>query len=539
MGIVFDAFQAFLSASNNLIEQNIVAHNGGGGIVIEPSVEGNNLGNALVQNSIYSNGGLGIDLNDDGPTADDPGDSDTGANSRQNFPVLSSVEVSGGNLLVKGSLNSLANATFRISFFASPAIDASGFGEGQTAVGSIDVTSNDSGNATIQFWSTDLRHGQVHYIHCDALVNGSPRDTSEFSAAVSLWMVTNTLDSGPGSLRGDQFCQCLAKRRSRRDSWGRAGCDYVCDPGGGVKTISVATALPAITEAVIIDGYSQVGASPNTNAIDDPDPAKRGLNGTLLIELTQQADSTLGIDGLSITADDCTIRGLVINRFSAGSGIRISGDNNVITGNYIGTNSAGTFAAANGGRGIFLVDAAQQNRIGTNADGIGDAAERNLLSGNVLDGVTIFGEGVAFNVVAGNLIGTNFAGTAAIANQVNGVGIFTGASFNTIGGHAPAARNVLSGNTLSGVVMADPNTMGNVVAGNYIGTNVAGVGAVAKRGTESSSGAALPITALARMRTESSICWSEMSFRGMRAPGCAFWTPRLRRHCCRELHWHG
>jgi hypothetical protein len=67
---------------------------------------------------------------------------------------------------------------------------------------------------------------------------------------------------------------------------------------------------------------------------------------------------------------------------------------------------------------------------------------------------------------------------AGLGNLVNGVGIFTGATFNTVGGTTAAARNVLSGNTLSGVVMSDPGTANNVVAGNYIGTNVAGNGAI-------------------------------------------------------------
>src|SRR5262245_54629844 len=77
-------------------------------------------------------------------------------------------------------------------------------------------------------------------------------------------------------------------------------------PGGGIKTISPASELPVITESVTIDGYTQPGASPNTLAIGD--------DAILLIELSgTNAGAT---DGLTINATNCTIRGLVINRFS-------------------------------------------------------------------------------------------------------------------------------------------------------------------------------------------------------------------------------
>src|SRR3954447_21655946 len=81
---------------------------------------------------------------------------------------------------------------------------------------------------------------------------------------------------------------------------------------GTVQTISPTSALPTITAPVIIDGYTQPGSTANTNAIDDPDPAKRGFNGTLLIELSGASSIS---DGLSLSADGSTIRGLVIDQF--------------------------------------------------------------------------------------------------------------------------------------------------------------------------------------------------------------------------------
>src|SRR5262249_2884172 len=78
------------------------------------------------------------------------------------------------------------------------------------------------------------------------------------------------------------------------------------------------------------------------------------------------------------------------------------------------------------------------------------------------------------NLVQGNFIGTNVNGAAPLANGTNGVMIHLGALGNTVGGAAPGAGNVLSGNTLDGVDLEDTGTSGNVIAGNVIGTDVSG-----------------------------------------------------------------
>src|SRR5262249_52483336 len=136
------------------------------------------------------------------------------------------------------------------------------------------------------------------------------------------------------------------------------------------------------------------------------------------------------------------------------TGIVISGvgaNNNVVAGNYIGTNAAGTAALANTQQGISISTGPQANRIGTNGDGVADAAERNVISGNTGNGVFIVNLGTNDNVVAGNYVGTNAAGTAALANLNHGIFISTGPQTNRIGtngdGVADAAeRNVISGN---------------------------------------------------------------------------------------------
>src|SRR5205823_6292875 len=111
-------------------------------------------GNALLGNSIFSNdargnGGLGIDLGDDGVTVNDASDADIGPNGLQNFPVLTGARYSDGITTISGVLTSAPSATFRIEFFLSDTNDLnpSGYGEGQTFIGSTNVTTGASGGA--------------------------------------------------------------------------------------------------------------------------------------------------------------------------------------------------------------------------------------------------------------------------------------------------------------------------------------------------------------------------------------------------------
>src|SRR5262249_23643353 len=143
-------------------------------------------------------------------------------------------------------------------------------------------------------------------------------------------------------------------------------------------------------------------------------------------------------------------------------------------------NAAGTAALPNTSAGISLL-AVAGNRFGTNADGTSDALEANVISGNLGAGIDLndsINAGLTHdNVIAGNFIGTNAAGTAPFPN-VGGITIRD--SFNnTVGGPSAAARNVISGNTGSGISITGSGSNGNVVAGNYIGLKSDGVSALA------------------------------------------------------------
>src|SRR5439155_1717383 len=140
-------------------------------------------------------------------------------------------------------------------------------------------------------------------------------------------------------------------------------------------------------------------------------------------------------------------RNVIGGNLFEGVGILGAGsDSNVVEGNFIGTDRTGTAALGNIQRGVNLFNGAQHNIVGTDADGINDDAERNVISGNGQDGVGISTAGTSFNVIAGNYVGTDFTGKLPLPNHQPLFPYSTLSRSNTVGGISPAARNVIGGN---------------------------------------------------------------------------------------------
>ncbi len=161
---------------------NRIAFNDSSGVLL---YDANCTGNSIRGNEIFSNGQLGINLfggseNAYGVTANDAGDADAGANGLQNFPVLTNVAVSGSSTTVRGTLNSTAHRTFRIEFFRSFAANSSGNGEGAVSLGSVNSTTDSSGNSSFSFGAAGAFTGQYFSAAATDFVTG---DTSEFSFA--------------------------------------------------------------------------------------------------------------------------------------------------------------------------------------------------------------------------------------------------------------------------------------------------------------------------------------------------------------------
>jgi len=151
---------------------NAIADNAGDGVaVLAGKVR-------ILRNSIHDNDGLGIDLGDDGVTANDPGDGDTGPNRLQNFPALSSAVTTGGSTDIQGTLHSAGGVKFVLRFFSSGACDPSTNGEGATFLGQLAVLTTAAGAATFTFTpAAPVAAGK----QVTATATDPKGDTSEFS----------------------------------------------------------------------------------------------------------------------------------------------------------------------------------------------------------------------------------------------------------------------------------------------------------------------------------------------------------------------
>jgi hypothetical protein len=157
-----------------------------------------------------------------------------------------------------------------------------------------------------------------------------------------------------------------------------------------------------------------------------------------------------------------------------GDGVSVSGADTKVQGNYIGTDITGTLALGNGGSGVVAGDHAL---IGGTVPEARNIISANGGFGNVSLGSNSIGSAA---VVQGNYIGTDVTGTKALSNLTNNV--FAGVSIsdvnNVVGGVAPGAGNVISGNGY-GIQIGGSTTallFGNVIQGNLIGLNALGTG---------------------------------------------------------------
>jgi hypothetical protein len=320
---------------------------------------------------------------------------------------------------------------------------------------------------------------------------------------LSPFLVTNTGDSGTGSLR-----------QAILDSNATSGPNTIdfAIMGTGVQSIAPTSPLPTISVPVVIDGTTEVGAAielNGTNAGAGVDGLFIQANNTTIKGLainhfggygihlkaesgdtiqncfigtnfggTAAAPNSLGgiwIDGTQSTSASNTIGGSTagagnVISGNGGAGINVDGNgasSNVIQGNFIGTNAAGTSALGNGGDGV-LINTGANNTVG---DGLGDTttAARNIISGNVGDGIHIQNLTATDNVVSGNYIGVNAAGTGVLGNQSAGVEL-DGAQGTFLGFKVV---NVIGGNAI-GVVL-DNGAQDNAVVNNFIGVGFDGV----------------------------------------------------------------
>ncbi len=159
---------------------NVIAWNSDEGVVLSSSA---GAGNAILGNSIHSNGALGIDLSDDGITANDALDVDVGPNNLQNFPVLNTATTNELGIVVKGTLESTPSTSHRLEFFGNTNADPSGSGEGESYLGFLDVMTDALGNASFTFTSAT---GQAVDTEISVTATDPNNNTSEFAVDIPI-----------------------------------------------------------------------------------------------------------------------------------------------------------------------------------------------------------------------------------------------------------------------------------------------------------------------------------------------------------------
>ncbi|MEM9828114.1 MAG: LamG-like jellyroll fold domain-containing protein, partial [Planctomycetota bacterium] len=267
--------------------------------------------------------------------------------------------------------------------------------------------------------------------------------TADSTASTSI-VVTTAADAGVGTLR-----DAILRAQSA------PGLDTIefDIPGTGPHRIQLVDPLPQINSQVILDGYTQPGASPNTS------PA--GFNANLQIIVDG------GIPGAGITlgllSDGSTVRGLNIQNSNRGLTVNQSGGHTIV-GNAIGTDVTGTLAQGNS-QGI-RIQSGEGTRVGTP-----DVADRNLISGQTQAGVTISGATTGLNFIQNNLIGVDASGVRPLGNGTFGVHLQDQTFGNLIGGNGSGEANVIAASGAEGVRLQNVAN-GNQIIGNRIGTDV-------------------------------------------------------------------
>lgn len=222
-------------------------------------------------------------------------------------------------------------------------------------------------------------------------------------------------------------------------------------------------------EAIVVKGDKSIGTLIAGNFIGTDATGEAAIPNGEGVWISSGSSSTL-------------VRGNTISG-NVGSGMNISSaKDSVVEGNIIGLNAKGTAKIANmGNAGLVIYGNAQNTRIGTDGNGIGDVAERNIISGNTQEGIQI--EASDNTVVAGNYIGTNFDGSKALPNSSSGIHIWrspTRARIGTDNSNDPFnvnERNLISGNSSNGITVTQ-SAKDTTISGNWIGTDATGANAI-------------------------------------------------------------
>lgn len=327
-------------------------------------------------------------------------------------------------------------------------------------------------------------------------------DEEEDSISAQATFTVNSAGFEPDTTPGDGQCRTALNTCTLRAAINEAtnlnGRDTIVfdvrNPDGSCPNLVTIQAPPDAIEGyeiddkfvdgVVIDGYTQCGASPNTNSLHDPN----GSNAVIKVEL--RGNARQDVHGIEIDSAHNIIRGLAIYNWDFQVMLSYSpSQDNRIQGSFLGTDASTTFRYE--ASSPFGEQHHEGLRIqggptsGASANIIGGRTPdtRNIISGNRKDGMKIQGRATN-NVIMGNYIGLKKDGKSALRNYTDAVDFEYGPQYNTLGGDQPEEANIISGNYSEGIEISHgTDTQFNTVIGNYFGLSADGTKAVPNSGS--------------------------------------------------------
>lgn len=429
---------------------------------IQTAFNGNNL--VWTGNSFRQNGGLAIDLRGNNtPDANDLDDTDTGSNGVQNFPVIGSVTSNGTTLQIQGTLDvgNVSALTYELSVYLNEQCDASGHGEGAQFLGLVPVsfsTSSESFSISVPY--TGPLNGRRNIT---MLARHPSNGSSEFTPCLRLdpsarLIVTTTADTSDG-LCNDQ----CSLRDALLQANAEAGLDEIlfAVPGAGPHTFVIGSALPSITQPIILNGYSQSGASPNTSGTVH--------NAVLKVAFSMATINSVVLNFLN-GSEGSEVRGIsFLHTGSVFVSVQLSG-NSVFAGNWVGVAPDGVTPSSI--TSVFMMIAGSNARIGGSA-----AADRNVFANGTGAGIlSVVNATTNDTVIENNLFGLLPDGVTAARNSSS---VITGSAPTTVttirdnvfgcsGKHIDAVGTLVEANTFGLAVDQTSDPIGNCSSGRIV-----------------------------------------------------------------------
>ncbi len=433
---------------------NIIAYNQTGGVTM---YNNNSTGTIISANSIYANGGLGIDLGYNGVTVNDANDTDSGANNLLNFPIISNISIANNNLTVQGCAPSgatveLFKADVSPNGKAIPGDNKLGkskdYGEGQTYLASfVEGSASDSDATTCASTidadgnnQTGMKAFSVTIPAPSAFASGDSMTatatitntgTSEFSpdflydASCKLVVITtadtDNSTNNSGSLRDAIECanatpgiDTISFNIPKTEA-GFTNPDGVANSGDEYWRISLNSQLPSITEGVIIDGRTQTTNKGNTNSGNVATATTAGVDNIALPAVSAPEVEIVGQwfgAGFDIRASNVSIYNLGMRLFD--TDIRMDQANTtgiLFNGMALGVNPVDGSDPGNGQR--------SNQHLAVNASGVSFVLTNSILGYNDNKRGIVTGQYNNVSDISATISGNHFVGIGLAGNSEN------------------------------------------------------------------------------------------------------------------------